>query len=158
MISCPAEATLADGSAAAVRALLHGTLIDLVVLGLFAEYSDKVHVDSFTTTRCWPRSFCNPAEGDDRRGTSRAGPLQGEGGRRLEDPQILHAWVILFGSKFVILEALSFAFGETVRFEGSPPRPRLADHRRRHHGHHRRAGGAFLSPDRMSTRRQAPHA
>ncbi len=26
-----------------------GTLIDLVVLGLFAEYSDKVYVSSFTT-------------------------------------------------------------------------------------------------------------
>jgi hypothetical protein len=28
------------------------------------------------------------------------------------------AWIILFGSKFVILEALSFAFGDKVRFEG----------------------------------------
>ena len=26
-----------------------GTLIDLVILGLFAEYSTKVHVDTFTT-------------------------------------------------------------------------------------------------------------
>jgi hypothetical protein len=26
---------------------------------------------------------------------------------------------VLFGSKFVILEALSFAFGESVRFEGA---------------------------------------
>ena len=28
------------------------------------------------------------------------------------------AWLVLFGSKFVILEALSFAFGDSVRFEG----------------------------------------
>jgi hypothetical protein len=28
------------------------------------------------------------------------------------------AWVVLFGSKFVILEALTMAFGEKVRFEG----------------------------------------
>ena len=28
------------------------------------------------------------------------------------------AWLVLFGSKFVILEALSFAFGEKVKFEG----------------------------------------
>ena len=28
------------------------------------------------------------------------------------------AWLILFGSKFVILEALAFAFEEDVRFEG----------------------------------------
>ena len=28
------------------------------------------------------------------------------------------AWLVLFGSKFVILEALSFAFGHNVKFEG----------------------------------------
>ena len=28
------------------------------------------------------------------------------------------AWLVLFGSKFVILEALSFAFGDSVKFEG----------------------------------------
>jgi len=28
------------------------------------------------------------------------------------------AWLVLFGSKFVILEALTFAFGDKVRFEG----------------------------------------
>ena len=28
------------------------------------------------------------------------------------------AWLVLFGSKFVILEALSLAFGESVKFEG----------------------------------------
>jgi hypothetical protein len=29
------------------------------------------------------------------------------------------AWLILFGSKFVILEALSFAFGDLVQFHGA---------------------------------------
>jgi len=29
------------------------------------------------------------------------------------------AWLILFGSKFVILEALALAFGEEVRFTGA---------------------------------------
>jgi sorbitol-specific phosphotransferase system component IIC len=28
------------------------------------------------------------------------------------------AWLVLFGSKFVILEALTFAFGDKVRFDG----------------------------------------
>ena len=28
------------------------------------------------------------------------------------------AWLILFGSKFVILEAMAIVFGERVRFEG----------------------------------------
>jgi hypothetical protein len=29
------------------------------------------------------------------------------------------AWLVLFGSKFVILEALAMAFGDSVRFEGA---------------------------------------
>ena len=28
------------------------------------------------------------------------------------------AWLVLFGSKFVILEALDLAFGDSVQFEG----------------------------------------
>ena len=29
------------------------------------------------------------------------------------------AWLVLFGSKFVILESLTFVFGNSVRFEGA---------------------------------------
>jgi hypothetical protein len=32
--------------------------------------------------------------------------------------RFLTAWVVLFGSKFVILEALVFAFGDRLRFVG----------------------------------------
>src|SRR4030095_16902532 len=46
----PAEATLPSDRQRLFVLFFTGTLIDLVVLGLFAEYSDKVYVDSFTTT------------------------------------------------------------------------------------------------------------
>ena len=39
-------------------------------------------------------------------------------GRLMVFLRFFSAWLILFGSKFVILEALSLAFGEKLRFEG----------------------------------------
>jgi len=93
-----------------------GTLIDLVVLGLFDEFSDKVWVHSFSiallaaillqallkltiAVEHWVLGF-----------------ISSDGW--MKAVKLLVAWIILFGSKFVILEALSRAFGEDVRFEG----------------------------------------
>jgi hypothetical protein len=87
------------------------------VLNLFAEYSDKVFVNTFTTSllaavllqgllklTIWlehlvAKSF-NARKGDFMRFMRFVG-----------------AWLVLFGSKFVILEAIVFAFGDGVRFE-----------------------------------------
>jgi hypothetical protein len=93
-------------------------LIDLVVLNLFAEYSDKVFVDTFTTSllaalvlqillklTIWAEhkvaDFFNARKGGFNRFM-----------------RFFGAWVVLFGSKFVILEAIVFFFGDKVRFEG----------------------------------------
>ena len=46
----PAEAVMPTDRQRLFVLFFTGMLIDLVVLGLFAEYSDKVHVDSFTTS------------------------------------------------------------------------------------------------------------
>jgi hypothetical protein len=94
-------------------------LIDLVVLSLFVEYSDKVFVDTFTTSllaavllqvllkltiACehWVMDWFK-ARG---------------GGGWMTFLKFFSAWLILFGSKFVILEALVQVFGDKVRFEG----------------------------------------
>ncbi len=45
----PAEATLPTDRQRLFVLFFTGTLIDLVILGLFAEYSDNVQVDSFST-------------------------------------------------------------------------------------------------------------
>ncbi|MFL6775667.1 MAG: hypothetical protein ACJ8FN_04650, partial [Sphingomicrobium sp.] len=45
----PAEATLPTDRQRLFVLFFVGTLVDLVVLCLFNEYSDKVYVDSFTT-------------------------------------------------------------------------------------------------------------
>lgn len=94
-------------------------LIDLVVLNLFVEYSGKVFIDTFTTsllaaillqvllklTIAFEHKVMDwfKARG---------------GGGWMTFLKYFVAWLILFGSKFVILEALAQAFGEKLRFDG----------------------------------------
>ena len=94
-------------------------LIDLAVLNFFVEYSGKVFVDTFTTSflaaivlgvllkvtiicEHWVMDWFK-ARG---------------GGGWMTFLKYFCAWLILFGSKFVILEALAQVFGEKLRFEG----------------------------------------
>lgn len=94
-------------------------LIDLAVLNFFVEYSGKVFVDSFTTSflaaivlgvllkvtiicEHWVMDWFN-ARG---------------GGGFMTFLKYFCAWLILFGSKFVILEAVAQVFGDKLRFEG----------------------------------------
>ena len=94
-------------------------LIDLAVLNFFVEYSGKVFVDSFTTSflaaivlgvllkvtiicEHWVMDWFK-ARG---------------GGGWMTFLKYFCAWLILFGSKFVILEALAQVFGDKLRFEG----------------------------------------
>ena len=92
-----------------------GTLIDLVVLGLFNEYSDKVHVYDFTTLVLAAillqllLKLTIIAE-HHVLGLFQAARRELHGRRS----SFFVAWLILFGSKFVILEALSLAFGDKV--------------------------------------------
>jgi hypothetical protein len=93
-------------------------LIDLVVLNLFVEYSEHVVIDSFTISLLaalllqvllkatlaiehWVAAYFNARQGG-----------------LAKFLRYFSVWLILFGSKFVILEALSFAFGDEVYFGG----------------------------------------
>ncbi len=95
-----------------------GTLIDLVVLGLFAEFSDKVFVDSFSTVLLAAivlQILLKVTIAIEHRVATY---FKSKPGGFMTFMRWFSAWLILFGSKFVILEALSFAFEEDVRFEG----------------------------------------
>ena len=98
---------------------LMAILIDLAILNFFVEYSGKVFVDSFTTSflaaivlqillkvtivcEHWVMDWFK-ARG---------------GGGFMTFLKYFCAWLILFGSKFVILEALTFVFGKDIHFEG----------------------------------------
>jgi len=95
-----------------------GALIDLVILGLFNEYSDKVHVYDFTTLVLASILLQFLLKWTIIAEHYVLGFFSGRSGFAWKSLKIFVAWLILFGSKFVILEALSLAFGNLVQFHG----------------------------------------
>jgi hypothetical protein len=95
-----------------------GALIDLVVLGLFDEYTDKVFVDSFTTMLLASVLLQLLLKATIAVEHRVAGYFKAKPGGWMKFMRFFCAWLVLFGSKFVILEALDLAFGERVKFEG----------------------------------------
>ncbi|MGJ7512076.1 hypothetical protein [Variovorax sp. GT1P44] len=94
-------------------------LIDLVVLNLFVEYSKNVTIDSFTTS-LWVsvvlQLLLKLTIAVEHRV---AGFFEGKAGGFMKFLRFFSAWLVLFGSKFVILEAITFIFGDNVRFDGA---------------------------------------
>jgi hypothetical protein len=93
-------------------------LIDLLVLNLFVEYSKKVYVDTFTTSLLAAvllQILLKVTIAIEHRV---GGYFKAKPGGLMTFLRYFSAWLILFLSKFVILEALSFTFGDKVRFEG----------------------------------------
>ena len=95
-----------------------GVLIDLTLLNLFAEYWSDVKVSSFTVSllaaillqfllklTIWVEHHV-------------AAYFNERPGKFMKFMRYFGAWLVLFGSKFVILEALSFVFQGRVHFEG----------------------------------------
>ena len=114
----PAAATVPTDRQRLFVLFLMGTLIDLVVLGLFAELSSKVYVDSFTTALAAAillQLLLKVTIVAEHRVLAL---FKGKTGAAWTTLKYFTAWLILFGSKFVILEALSRAFGHNVHFEG----------------------------------------
>ena len=95
-----------------------GALVDLVVLGLFDEYSDKVFVDSFTTMMLASIVLQLLLKATIAVEHKVAAYFKSKPGGLMKFMRFFCAWLVLFGSKFVILEALSLAFGDSVKFEG----------------------------------------
>ncbi len=101
-----------------VRYLL-AVLIDLVVLCLFDEYSERVQVDTFTTALLAAillQFLLKVTLVIEHR---IADWFKTKPGALWRITRFLSAWLILFGSKFVILEAIVFAFGDGVQFFGA---------------------------------------
>jgi hypothetical protein len=96
-----------------------GALVDLVVLGLFDEYSDRVFVDSFTTMllAAIVLQLLLKATIAVEHKVAAYWKAKGKSGFNTF-MRFFCAWLVLFGSKFVILEALSFAFEKDVHFTG----------------------------------------
>jgi len=95
-----------------------GALIDLVVLGLFNEYSEHVHVYDFTTLVLASVLLQLLLKWTIIAEHHVLVYFAGKTGFAWTSLKFFVAWLILFGSKFVILEALSLAFGDLVQFHG----------------------------------------
>jgi hypothetical protein len=95
-----------------------GTLIDLLVLNLFVEYSGKVFVDTFTTSLLAAVLLQVLLKATIALEHWAIGLFKSVSGAWWTFCKYFVAWLILFGSKFVILEALVQVFGDNVRFEG----------------------------------------
>ena len=96
-----------------------GILIDLVVLNLFAEYSTRVAVDSFTTSLLAAvllQALLKLTIAVEHRV---AAVFKKKPGGFWKFMRYFCAWLLIFGSKFVILEALAFFFGDKVQFSGA---------------------------------------
>lgn len=114
----PAEATMPTDRQRLFVLFFTGTLIDLVILGLFAEFSENVHVDSFSIALLAAivlQALLKLTISIEHRVLAL---FKGKTGAAWTGLKFFCAWLILFGSKFVILEALTFVFGDRVRFEG----------------------------------------
>lgn len=93
-------------------------LIDLLVLGLFNEYWDKVHIDSFSITLLAAVLLQVLLKVTIAIEHVVANFFNARSGGLMKFMRFFCAWLVLFGSKFVILEALTFAFGDRVKFSG----------------------------------------
>ena len=97
---------------------LTATLVDLAVLGLFVEYWERVVADSFTIillAAVLLQVLLKLTLALEHRLATFFNARQGGFARFM---RFLSAWLVLFGSKFVILEALALAFGDRLHFGG----------------------------------------
>jgi hypothetical protein len=93
-------------------------LVDLVVINLFNEYWDWVTIDSFTISLAAAilmQVLLKVTLMIEHRVSDRMRKREHKGSRLLH---IIVVWVILFGSKFVILDIFNRVFGDRVQFSG----------------------------------------
>jgi len=97
---------------------LMATLIDLTVLNLFDEYWQHVTVDSFTISILAAILLQVLLKATLALEHRVAGFFNDKSGAVAKFLRYFTAWLILFGSKFVMLGAIDLAFGDDVEFGG----------------------------------------
>ena len=97
---------------------LTAILIDLTVLNLFIEFSENVVIDSFTISLFAAIVLQILVKATMALEHRLAAYFNAKKGGFAKFMRFFSAWLVLFGSKFVILEVIDLAFGETVFFGG----------------------------------------
>jgi hypothetical protein len=114
----PASAELPSNKQRLFLRYFTGILIDLTVLNLFVEYSENVVIDSFTISLFAAVLLQVLLKATIALEHRVAAHYKAKPGGFAKFLRYFTAWLILFGSKFVILEALAFTFGDDVFFGG----------------------------------------
>lgn len=97
---------------------LTAVLIDLTVLNLCAEHWEWVSLDSFTVSMLAAVLLQVLLKATLALEHKVAGVFEGRTSATARFLRFFTAWLILFGSKFVMLGAVDFAFGDAVAFHG----------------------------------------
>lgn len=93
-------------------------LVDLVVLNLFVEYSSSVTIDSFTISLFAAVVLQVLLKSTLALEHRLAAYFKSKQGRTAKFLRYFSAWLVLFGSKFIILGAIDVLFGDNVIFAG----------------------------------------
>lgn len=97
----------------------YAILVDLVVLGLFNQYWDKVYIESFTIALFTAILLQILLQLTIRFEHKIASYFKSRPGKNTKIVRGFATWAVLFVSKLIILEAIDFAFGDSVLFHGA---------------------------------------
>ena len=100
---------------------LLNVLVDLTVLNLFVQYWDRVVIDRFTTSLLTAVLLQVLLKATLAIEHGIAHYFEARSGTRAMLFRVLATWSVLFGSKFIILEAVDIVFGEDVELGGLVP-------------------------------------
>jgi len=89
-------------------------LVDIVVLNLFVEFVHTIVIDSFYISILTAVLLTLMVDAVKALEQSVSASFAGKEGAVWKPVRFLAVWLILFLSKFVILEAVNFAFGDHV--------------------------------------------
>ena len=114
----PATAAMATDDQRLFARYFTGALIDMVVLGLFNEYWAHVSIPSFTTVLLAAVLLQFLLRLTIAIEHHVGAYFKSKPGGFMKFMRYFSAWLILFGSKFLMLEALALVFGDKVHFGG----------------------------------------
>jgi hypothetical protein len=104
-----------NGAQLVFLGVMSSVLVNIVVLNLFVEFSDKVIIDSFTIS-ILTAALLTALLFVITRFEHRIGDFffEQHTGRVWRITGVVAVWAVLFGSKFLILEAVDLVFGDHV--------------------------------------------
>ena len=112
------ELTMPSPRQLTINRYFSGILIDLAVLNLFAEYWERVELDSFTVSLFAAVLLQISLKATLKLEHSATVRFKGKPGFAARIKRMLTTWAIVFGAKLVLLYVIGFIFGDSLQFHG----------------------------------------